>query len=400
MAEAPAATAALAIPPQKPEPISYGLTGIAPRTFEDAWRFAKAIASSDLAPKDYKGKPENCLIAMQMGAELGLTAMSSIQNIAVINSRPSLWGDSFLAVILNHPQYEFHKEYFEGSGDQRKAVFEIKRRGHELHVVKFGVAEAKTAGLWGKAGPWTNYPERMMQMRARGFGCRDKFADALRGMIIAEEAEDIPDGPTIEAEPETTRVEAVDTLLPLRQEIADFYKTKLMTDGDGKRYNDARIAVLLGACQTTSDLHGIYDAGKAELAKRNAPVVEIVATNESTSPASEQAATAKPEPTPGPAKTSAPVLPEKVEPKPECPECKKLKAKCFTCIGKEREERVSKYKALLAQWTDLTGRDPEGPITVAQFEKLGRVPQEQEIAKAENYLAHVREENEGTLFER
>ena len=51
-------------PPAGSAPIS------APRTFEDALRFA-VIAASDLAPKDYKGKPENVLIAVQMGAEFG-----------------------------------------------------------------------------------------------------------------------------------------------------------------------------------------------------------------------------------------------------------------------------------------------------------------------------------------
>src|SRR6185295_12780043 len=53
-------------------------------------------------------------------------------------------------------------------------------------------ADAKTANLWGKAGPWTQYPKRMLQMRARGFGCRDCFPDLLRGIIIKEEAEDMP----------------------------------------------------------------------------------------------------------------------------------------------------------------------------------------------------------------
>ncbi len=50
--------------------------------------------------------------------------------------------------------------------------------------------DAKKAGLWGKAGPWSQYPKRMLQMRARSFALRDKFADALSGLIMAEEAQD------------------------------------------------------------------------------------------------------------------------------------------------------------------------------------------------------------------
>jgi len=38
--------------------------------------------------------------------------------------------------------------------------------------------------LWGKGGPWTNYPRRMLQMRARALCIRDSFADALHGFCV------------------------------------------------------------------------------------------------------------------------------------------------------------------------------------------------------------------------
>lgn len=164
--------------------------GFAPSTFDEAVKLSKIIAESGLAPKDFQGKPQAIFVALQMGAEIGLAPMQAIQNIAVINGRPSLWGDAALAVVQGHSGYEFHKETFEGTGDSRVAVFQIKRKGSELHETRFGVAEAKKAGLWGKQGPWSQYPDRMMQMRARSFGLRDKFADALRGVSIAEEVSD------------------------------------------------------------------------------------------------------------------------------------------------------------------------------------------------------------------
>ena len=54
------------------------------------------------------------------------------------------------------------------------------------------MADAKTAGLIGKQGPWTQYPKRMRQMRARAFALRDVFPDVLRGMPVAEELQDMP----------------------------------------------------------------------------------------------------------------------------------------------------------------------------------------------------------------
>lgn len=167
------------------------LAAFTPVNLTEAIALSKLIANSDLAPKEYRGKPGNVLIGMQYAAEIGVPPLTGIQNISIINGRASLWGDLFLGVIQTHPQYEWHKEWMEGTGDARFACCQMKRKGHEVHTVKFTVADAKTARLWGKDGPWKTNPDRMMQMRARGFAGRDKFADALKGLIIAEEAMDI-----------------------------------------------------------------------------------------------------------------------------------------------------------------------------------------------------------------
>jgi hypothetical protein len=86
---------------------------------------------------------------------------------------------------------EFIKERIEGAGDARMAVCEAKRRGEPEPIRRtFSVADAKKAGLWGKQGPWQQYPERMLQMRARAFALRDGFADVLGGLYLREEIED------------------------------------------------------------------------------------------------------------------------------------------------------------------------------------------------------------------
>jgi hypothetical protein len=165
--------------------------GLALDTFEDAFRFSKLVATSDFAPKDFRGKPESCLLAIQHGAELGLSPMQSLQSIAVVNGRPSVYGDTALAVCKGSPVCEWVRETIEGEGEHMVAVCQAKRRGDAQPVEsRFGVAEAKKADLWGKQGPWTQYPRRMLQMRARGFALRDAFPDVLRGLVTAEEAAD------------------------------------------------------------------------------------------------------------------------------------------------------------------------------------------------------------------
>ena len=168
-------------------------TGLALQTFDDAFRFAKMVAASEFAPKDFKGKPESCLLAIQHGSEVGLSPMQSLQSIAVINGRPTIWGDAALALVQSSPVCEYVREYTEGEGDTLTAVCEAKRRGYPAPTVaKFSMADAKRAGLAGKSGPWSQYPGRMLALRARGFALRNAFADALRGLITAEEAQDYP----------------------------------------------------------------------------------------------------------------------------------------------------------------------------------------------------------------
>jgi len=73
------------------------------------------------------------------------------------------------------------------------AVSTVKRKGMEPVSVTFTVGDAIRAGLWKKAGPWTQYPKRMLQMRARSFALRDAFPDVLRGLVATEELMDYPD---------------------------------------------------------------------------------------------------------------------------------------------------------------------------------------------------------------
>lgn len=174
---------------------------LSPQTFEQALTFSKYLADSDMVPKDFKGRPANCLIAMQWGAELGLKPMQAMQNLAVINGRPSLWGDAVIALVRSSPLCEYVIE----SDDGQMATCRVKRRGDPSEQSRtFSMEDAKAAGLAGKQGPWTQYPKRMRQMRARAFALRDVFPDVLRGLPVAEELMDAPVkdmGPADEVKP-------------------------------------------------------------------------------------------------------------------------------------------------------------------------------------------------------
>lgn len=167
--------------------------GFAPANIGEAVQLSEMLARSSLVPKQYQGKPEDILVATIWGKEIGLGTLQSLQNIAVINGKPSVYGDAMLALVQASPVCEGIDEHIENEGTPNpSAVCIARRKGRMPVIARFSVEDAKRAGLWGKAGPWQAYPKRMLQMRARGFALRDAFPDVLKGLITAEEAQDYP----------------------------------------------------------------------------------------------------------------------------------------------------------------------------------------------------------------
>lgn len=195
-------TNAIAAPPAPKQLVPIGNRGIAPSSMDDLYRFATAVAKSGLAPKGIE-TPEAIFVALEMGLEVGLPMMAALQNIAVINGRPAIWGDAQLAVVRSTGELALFEEWYEEAGkrlprnpaaftDATTAVCRVQRSGYEAAETAFSVADAKRANLWGKAGPWTQYPARMLKHRARSFALRDQFGDALRGLRTVEEVQDDP----------------------------------------------------------------------------------------------------------------------------------------------------------------------------------------------------------------
>lgn len=176
-----------------------------PNSFAELVQFANMAAKSALVPKDYQGRPENVMLAVQMGSEIGLSPMQALQNIAVVNGRPAVWGDAMPGLCKASAVCDDIEETLTGDGDAMVATCVARRRNAKPVIATFSVADAKRAGLWGKSGPWQQYPQRMLKMRARSWALRDAFPDVLKGLIAAEEAADIPPdtfaGPTIDAAP-------------------------------------------------------------------------------------------------------------------------------------------------------------------------------------------------------
>ncbi|MDX2369707.1 MAG: recombinase RecT [Colwellia sp.] len=162
------------------------------RKWEHAYRMAKMIAGTQLVPRCYQNKPADILVAFEFGRTLKLGMLQSLQNIAVVNGKPCLWGDAVLATCQGSGDFEYIKETELKDDKGLLSGYEcaVKRRSYpEETIRRFTIEDAKKAGLWGQ-NTWAKYPKRMLQMRARGFALRDTFADALSGVAMREEVED------------------------------------------------------------------------------------------------------------------------------------------------------------------------------------------------------------------
>lgn len=179
----------------------------APKTADEALSIASQIAKSALIPKQFQGRPQDVFACMLWSHTLNMPIMQGLQSIAIINGRPSLWGDGLLAIVMSSGKLEDFKETIDRDSDGKLvATCTVKRKGLSSPVTwSFSEDDATTAGLWNKLDTWKKYPKRMLQMRARAFALRSAFPDVLSGMGSAEEETDIEeseaDASTAEAAP-------------------------------------------------------------------------------------------------------------------------------------------------------------------------------------------------------
>lgn len=205
-AEQSATDTAPAAAPKAPLLAGARVQPIVPRTVDEVARVARAVIVAGLAPNSYEGRTADetasrVMVGIMKGAEVGLAPITALSTIAIINGRPSIYGDGAVALCQASGKVESVDAHYEGQEtpdgfpDNFTAVYSILRRGQDKpYVGRFSVADAKRAKLWQnpRKAPWMEHPKRMLMMRARAFALRDGFADCLSGLAIAEEAQDMP----------------------------------------------------------------------------------------------------------------------------------------------------------------------------------------------------------------
>jgi hypothetical protein len=155
----------------------------------DAIRSMGALLSqSPLVPQHFRGKPNDCVLVLLTGRELGLGPMLSLQNAYVIGGKFELNVATKLGVVQSRvPDFDYQVL----ENDETKCTVKGGRTGKEQHTVTFTVEQAQRAGLLDRAGSaWANYREDMLHNRALGRLLKRTCSAALVGLpLMLDDAE-------------------------------------------------------------------------------------------------------------------------------------------------------------------------------------------------------------------
>lgn len=200
-------------------------------SFEHAQRIAKMLSSSDLVPANYKGNIANTLVALEMANRIGASPLAVMQNMNVIEGRPS-WSSTFIIASINTCgrfaplQFEVTNEgtkemsytYWDGPKGQRTRkqgtsklnntvcyAWATDKQGKRLEGPSVSIEMAVKEGWYFKDGSkWQSMPELMLRYRAAAFFGRLYAPEVMMGMHTQEEIQDavvVDDRPKQEAAP-------------------------------------------------------------------------------------------------------------------------------------------------------------------------------------------------------
>lgn len=162
-----------------------------------AWKSANFLSKTSLVPDMYKGKPEDCLIAIEIANRTGLTPLTVMQNLYVVKGKPG-WGGQMSIALVNGSRRFTGELEFVFVGEENTLTWgcfarAVKRsNGMECVGDCITMQMAKNEGWLDKSGSkWKTMPRQMMMYRAGAFFARVYCPDVLIGLPIADELKDV-----------------------------------------------------------------------------------------------------------------------------------------------------------------------------------------------------------------
>ena len=163
-------------------------------SFEMAQRMAIALSKSELIPKAYQGNIPSTMIALELSKRTGVSPIMVMQNLHVIQGKPS-WSSSFIIAVINsYKKFSMPLNFvLTGQGEERSCIaFTTGVDGQRYESPAVDIKMAIAEGWVGKAGSkWKTMPELMLRYRAAAFFGRLYCPELLMGMQSEDEVIDV-----------------------------------------------------------------------------------------------------------------------------------------------------------------------------------------------------------------
>lgn len=157
---------------------------------------AEVLSKSTIIPVSYQRRPENCYIALDMANRMGVSPLVVMQNLYVIQGKPSFSGQAIASMIRSSPQLcnvEVHYVGTEGKDDWGCYITaENIRTGKVIKGATVTIRTAKLEGWYQKPqSKWQTIPEVMLAYRAYAWFGRVHCPELLMGLQSTEEVYDL-----------------------------------------------------------------------------------------------------------------------------------------------------------------------------------------------------------------
>lgn len=182
---------------------SLGIFGTSDN-FIMANQMAKALSSSTIVPREYQGNVSNCLVAIEQANRLKVSPLMVMQNLYVIQGRPS-WSSKFLIAAINGSgKFDMELQYEETKdkdGKPYSCLAWTTKNGRRVEGMTVDMQMAKDEGWLTKNGSkWKTMPALMLRYRAASFFSSLNCPELTLGLYTKEEAETIEDYDAIDVE--------------------------------------------------------------------------------------------------------------------------------------------------------------------------------------------------------
>lgn len=159
-------------------------------------RVADMLSKSTIIPIAYQRRPENCFIALDMASRMGLSPIVVMQNLYVIQGKPSFSGSAIASMLNASPKFEDVELIYVGEKDKDSfgAYIQAKNRktGKMMKGGTVTIGTAKKEGWYDKTGSkWKTMPEIMLAYRAYAWFGRVYSPELMMGMQSSEEVYDV-----------------------------------------------------------------------------------------------------------------------------------------------------------------------------------------------------------------